>query len=260
MPKLLAGVPRICCALALVLAFEGASCGLAAQEEPRTGIPLIEPGAREPIALDETPEVEAVRSGRARHAYRSISERSRSRDASEAERRFLVAIDVEQLSEAAAQRAFGRARNATSRSLVRDLEKNTSYDGAALDAQSFETIYPGLNATLQCHWAYDEAVSAQFAAQDARAREAALEAEIEAERARGRPGAAPAAPESPAEPPPDPAEHANEEDAIIKTRNFTSAGRPCLLTVVCELTTDPRCDDSLLDQLVAAAVLVRTGD
>jgi hypothetical protein len=256
MASWLNGIGRTYCALAILLAGDGAMNSVLAQEA-RTGISVIEPDTREAIALDETPEVAAVRSGRARHAYRAISERSRSRDASEAERRFLVAIDVEQLSETSARRAFGgAARSATSRALVRDLERNTNYDGAALDAQSFETIYPGLNATLQCHWAYDEATSAQFAAEDARAREAALEAEVEAERSRGRSGAAPAAPEPPA----DPAEQAGEEDAIIKTRNFTSAGRPCLLTVVCELDTDPRCDDGLLDQLAAAAVLVRTGD
>ncbi len=203
------------------------------------------------IPLEVTPEVEELREGRSLNPYSAVTERSLAPSALPESNRFLVAIDLTKLDSTIVG-GSDDTRSAMASTAAETVDERTLYDSAGAEATSFETQYEELNASLQCHWAYNASISDKLEALDAKAREAEAERSFEDQKA----GAAP-------EPEEDAGAASNtdpEFTGIHKERNFTKAGRPCLLTVSCEKQDDPRCDDKFIDEIVKGAVLVRTGE
>lgn len=226
------------CQAATIVLLAFMTVPLHAQQAPASDLKVIK--------IEETDEVRAVRQGKANHPYASVTTRSAGPQPA-ANNRFLAAIDISKLDPTVIGGA--QTRSALSATAADTLEQRTTYDADGTQATSFATRYEELNTTLSCHWAYDDEISSKISELEAKAREAELERSFKAPR-----GAAPS--EEPAAP-----AHDNdpEFEFVLKERQLTKAGRPCLLTVLCEKADDARCSDKFLDELAKSVVLVREG-
>lgn len=207
------------------------------------------------IPLDETAkDVKALRAKVPTSSkFEGFSRRSFSPSADAGDKRFLAAIDLGKVN-FDALRTSGRLREGFDAAFTANVQTTTYGDSE--DAPTwFKTTYDSLNATLQCHWAYDANKSALLAAQAAKMTEQQLE--LAARRKRlGLPDENLLSPDQLTQPPPKDPEHNHYE----KEKQFKVAGRPCLLTVECETEDDKLCEDAFLDSLVANVVTLRTGD
>lgn len=205
------------------------------------------------IPLDESArDVRALRRGdMPAKAHESISRRSLSADAPSSDKRFLAAIDLAKISpdkvrSAARKKSYLRAAAAPS------ILSRTTYS-----EHGFETLYPELNSTLDCHWAYDAATSSMLAAEQAKFDEAELERNHRI-KVLGLPEEA--APNGAKDRKKSFASETDPEMTdLVEERQLKAGGRPCLLRTVCE-EGDPICDRDFVDALAKSVTTIRLGE
>ncbi|MDR9781127.1 hypothetical protein [Rhizobium redzepovicii] len=117
----------------------------------------------------------------------------------------------------------------------------------------FSTNYPELHANLRCDWVYNTRIARAIGDEDLKAREAQLEADYRARKLeRDNPDISTLQE-------PEAGNDQAEEGLIGMERQFTLAGRPCLLTYLCDDRQNVPCSEEIADELVERVVLIRTG-
>ena len=246
------------------LSIPAAGCGLlflfagdvAAQQQPNSApqykfIPLDE----------DSSDLRTLRSGSGSNAYRQITNRSLELNAPSRDRRFLAGIDVSDLERTL---NIGETRSLSSfqRTFENTIEERTDYEEINGEASAFETVYPELNATLTCHWIYDANLSQRIADLEAKAEEAQLDrAHRSGTQAEENKSVTPEEDGQGDTDQPGASDDSNYDAHLglaIVERQFKIAGRPCLLTAICERRNDVRCQSEFVDQLADNVRMIRT--
>lgn len=224
----------------------------------QTGEPLDDGFEEIPLDTNDAAVRRLRQERRPSRAFRSLSQRSIEPGAAAADRRFLVALDFEQLPSGMVDRVAGRQRSAR----LRQTNEETLMARTHYLKYGFVTSYEEFNATLECHWKFDGRLARQKQSSDAKNEEERLE-RLHRERLLGlKPPVVPRSERRFRERNPFGAA-VREHGLIIQTRQFKVGGRPCVLTAICnpKRPDDARkCIDVAVDALVKSATLVRAGE